>query len=789
MQAARAVVADGAEADLILGRQPADASHLSGPFVAVDPSTQKVFVGDSRMNRILRFSSGASLQNGAAAEAVLGQTNFNCGDAGNGPDHFNMPAGMCLDNAGRLWVADAGNNRVLRFNNAATIGSGVPANGVLGQVNFENTDPGTAAGTFYHPLSLVTDLLGNLYVADSFNNRVLRFNNAAALPDGPSASAVLGQSGYSTSSGGKGSAKFQLPGSLAISPNPVLQGSPYLWVADIANNRVLLFSDAPHLANGAAALRVLGQLGFNQTDANITQTGTPVPYGLAADSSGRLYVGSQVGRIVRFDNAVAKASGAPADGVLGQPSFNTIGMGSGPGAFSISTSLAIGTGGRLWISDYQNDRVLRHEAAQTKVNGADADGVIGDASTTMDLTRNFRPGAMAIDPGTGKLFVTDTPRHRVLRFANVRSLASGAAAEAVFGQLDFNGASPATAAGRMWSPSAITVDHFGILWVADTENNRVLRFNNISQRASGVAADAVFGQSGFNSNSIAALSARTIVGPISILAGAGGELWVETNGRLLRFDNARNKGGNPPADVVLGQPAFDAYEFGMTDARHFSAASIALDGAGRLWVMDNSHSRILRFDGAAAKPTYAPADGVLGQSGMTSVVDGGLGPDGVEYGFVCAEPGGRLWFVDGNHNRALRWEHAASRLDGADADGVLGQPDFGFEQGGTGPGQFNGARQMVRDNDGCLWIADGENGRILRFSPTVPSLDLKVENPTALSFTCGNLVKGVTYQWQSSPDLTTWQDAGSFSPDANGPAVFTLPKPAAARWFYRLAER
>ncbi len=134
----RAVVPDQAKADLVLGQQMANAGNCISPYIAVDPVTQKVFVADGRWNRILRFSSTASLTNGADAEAVLGQAGFSAIDPGTGPDRLNSPLGLWCDGQGRLWVSDSGNNRVLRFNNAATLPTGSPATGVLGQVNFSN---------------------------------------------------------------------------------------------------------------------------------------------------------------------------------------------------------------------------------------------------------------------------------------------------------------------------------------------------------------------------------------------------------------------------------------------------------------------------------------------------------------------------------------------------------------------------------------------------------------------------------------------------------------------------
>ena len=165
---------DGAEADVVIGQQAADATNFVHPYVAVDPATQKVFVGDYRRNRILRFGSAESLSNGATAEAVLGQADFTSIEPGTAADRLSSMQGLWCDTQGRLWVADSGNHRVLRFDGAASLASGAPASGVLGQVNFLNSAPGTSAGTLRYPNGLVTDALGNLYVADDGNKRVLR---------------------------------------------------------------------------------------------------------------------------------------------------------------------------------------------------------------------------------------------------------------------------------------------------------------------------------------------------------------------------------------------------------------------------------------------------------------------------------------------------------------------------------------------------------------------------------------------------------------------------------------
>lgn len=110
---------------------------------------------------------------------------------------------------------------------------------------------------------------------------------------------------------------------------------------------------------------------------------------------------------------------------------------------------------------------------------------------TVDSAGFYFPYGVAIDPVTGKVFVCDNFNNRVLRFSSTQAAISGGVAEATFGQPDLssntrnNGGLSATSLN---SPSGVTVDSLGNLYVADYSNHRVLRFNNASTAATGSAA-------------------------------------------------------------------------------------------------------------------------------------------------------------------------------------------------------------------------------------------------------------------------------------------------------------
>jgi hypothetical protein len=120
-------------ANLVLGRANFTGSSsstgardfFSSGDIAIDTATRKVFVSDNF--RVLRFANADSLANGAAAEAVFGQGNFETNNsiATANENQFSV-VGIHVDSQGRLWIADINNKRVLRFDNASTSGNSRP---------------------------------------------------------------------------------------------------------------------------------------------------------------------------------------------------------------------------------------------------------------------------------------------------------------------------------------------------------------------------------------------------------------------------------------------------------------------------------------------------------------------------------------------------------------------------------------------------------------------------------------------------------------------------------------
>jgi len=340
-------------------------------FVVVDPATGKVFVSDSYRDGVLRFSSSAAMQNGATAEAILGLPNLS-GFANSQPPTASTlvyPAGLAIDAAGNLWVADASDLRVVRYANAATIPSGTAASEVLGQPNFTDYISYIEAPTA-SSMSLPVGVFCSgttLWVADYYNFRILRFDNAASKANGAPADAV-----FSVPSFTYWASQNPLPvaaNSLAYPNQLYVDAADNLWVADVTNNRVLMFPNASFAVNatnggiGGPATLVLGQTNFTDNSPGTTASTMSYPDGVYGDAAGNLYV-SEAGnnRVLVFQNAASLPNGAAATYVLGQPDFTSNGSGDSADQLDYPYSVTIvpGTSGSstvLMVVEEGNYRV------------------------------------------------------------------------------------------------------------------------------------------------------------------------------------------------------------------------------------------------------------------------------------------------------------------------------------------------------------------------------------------------------------------------------------------------
>ena len=410
-----------AEASLVLGQTdftsrlapiPPNAASLNDPVsVIVDPVTRKVFVAEEGNDRVLRYASADALANGAQAEAVFGQALFTTTTTAVTSNQFGGdPESIFLDAKGRLWVPDYGGNRVLRFDFAAIRDSSPSADRVYGQPDFTTSTGGATAAKMSSPYGVCVDSADRLWVADSSNNRVLRFDSITTKPSGAAADAVLGQANFTTNTAGSGSSGLQFPTGVTLSAS----GTLYVSCGSGSGNRVMRFDNAAGLGANAPASAVLGQPDFSTISSGTTAAKMSSPYGAWITPDDSLWVADSGNhRVLRFNNASTKPSGAAADGVLGQPDFTSnLSAVTRRGMDNPYYRPFVDTTGSLWIADGDNHRILRFSPDATppllavtvpaKVTKKPRVTVTGTASDTYGISKvEYRIGKGPLKLATG----------------------------------------------------------------------------------------------------------------------------------------------------------------------------------------------------------------------------------------------------------------------------------------------------------------------------------------------------------------------------------------------------
>jgi uncharacterized protein (TIGR03437 family) len=699
-----------------------------------------IYIADTQNSRILAWADTASYQIGAAPALILGQPGPQyTNPLGIGAKGLTGPSGLAVDpTTGNLYVADTNDNRVVRFPAPFSNPTRVEPDTVYGQPGFSTfTAAAPSASSLNQPDAVAVDSTGNLWVADSNNNRVLRFN-ATTLNNvtPPAADMVIGQASFVSgvaNAGGLSAAAFSTPTGLAF------DAQNNLFVADYNNTRILKFAAplSPSTPNPSASA-VWGQSNFTTRGIPPQATASSLqgPTSVAVDASGNVYVA------VPLDNRVLvfPSSGGAAKSVYGQTDFvtTTPNTGSYPLASASSLfapqSIAIDAGGNVLIADTSNNRVLEFPA------GAKAATLVwGQTDFVSDGPNEIKPVSvaigysMAIDYSSSPyaLYVSDYRNNRVLVWTDSAHFATGDPANLVIGQpnlrtgapnVDTQGSTTIPSATGLWQPAGLAVTGNGTLYVADSGNNRVLRFPRSAINQSGrITPDAVIGQSNFGSSTSALVSASSLKNPGGLAIGPNGDLFVadDGNNRVLEFP--AGAGNAAVALRVYGQPSMNSsLRSPQLSAQTMAGPQgLAVDQGSNLYVVDTGDNRVLIFPNTESAPIAGmAATFVIGPASFAS--SAGTLKQPID---VATDSSGNIYVSDELNNRVLIYPSLVFLpVAGGTATGVVGQqttsgtkPNWDSPDGLGTADSLNSPLGVYIDRQDTLYVGDAGNSRVLQF--------------------------------------------------------------------------
>lgn len=641
--------------------------QLEQPHGMATDAAGNTYVADTGNDRVVKFDAEGRF---VTAWGGFGTTN----------GKFDQPWDVACDPTGRhVYVTDTGNNRVQWFTvDGATVTFGAVW-GNLGSPDYT----GSNLGEFKTPHGITLDASGNVYVADTGNYRIQKFNSA-------------GKALLYWGTAGSGAAKFLEPYDLDISPTNLV----YVVDANATNCYVRAFDESGTPANLKDGTNGWGARSFLKDPGVFVR-----PEGIAVDDDGNVYVSDagQTARVQKFSaNGIYQlewGTYAYGDSVGGGPTFfRCTGVDASGG----------GSDARILVADSGNDRLREFTASGAELTDRDPFGVLG--SHGREYYRFNEPWDLACG-ANGTVYVADKLNHRVERFDAYGNLDRWTpAVMPPMGNLSN---------GHFDKPSAIAYDPVTqYVFVAEAGNNRVQRlyedlaYSGVKWGAAGTAMGA-------------------FAAPQGIAVGAGPDdpttgdptRWVfvsdTNNNRIQAFDES---GG------------FKA-TFGSSQLKAPAGLVVASDGS--IYVVDSGNHRIVHFvhtNAAWTSWSYA-GDWGANATGDAALVE----PWGLEM-----DDAGSLYVTD----------KAAHQVKKFSAAGIL-QGSFGSQ--GTDVGQLDTPRGVCVSPTGLVYVADSVNDR---FEAFVQPIDITFSNVAdggmyndaiapQVSFGSGAVRRGMTLDGQT----------------------------------------
>ena len=669
-------------------------TSIDGPRSAFRDGLGNLYIADTANHRVRRVDASGEITTevGTGIDGYMGDGRQ--AEAA----RLNWPSAVFVDRWGNLYVSDYNNNRIRKVDAKSGVIATVAGSGTIGPLGGTFAGDGGAAtvARLNQPSGIFVDRFGDLYIADTLNNRVRKVDAQSGMISTVAGNGIIG---YSGDGGAATSASLSVPQGVFV------DDGGYLFIADAGNNRVRRVDPFGVITTVAGT----GTAGLSGDGGGVTLGMLNNPTGVFVDGSGGLYVVDTGNSRIRHVEAGASPTLLAA------------------GAFSYPDETIMPDVVASWPVDGARNidpEVIEKRGTVLIFNKIiDADTLqidVFSGTRTANWSAVWKDGStrLILQPLTGDPVAFGTEYRLVL--SRVRDTAGNTVAEITVafttlegddeeveenietlggdGTAGFAGDGGPATEMQVDTPSDVSVDSLGNVYVADTGNDRIRKID-ASGNASTVAGDGAEGYSGDGGSATDA----SLDGPLGVSTDAEGNIYIADTGnnRIRRIDATTGEITTVAGD---GSQGFSGDGAGATDASLDAPSSVLVDKDGNILVADRGNRRIRKIDASTGEISTVAGTGASGFSGDGGgATDAGLeDPKG-----IFADRSGNLYVVDGTRIRKVDAESGEiSTLGGG------GSRDGSDREGGQATDAKLLPEDVFVDDEGNLYIADV--GRILK---------------------------------------------------------------------------
>lgn len=312
----------------------ANLAQLSAPAgIAID-AAHTLYIADQVNQRIRQVNWSTKNIQSVVGNGTAGYA----GDKGVGTSaELDNPTGVFVDSSGNFYIADSLNNVIRKVTSSDQI-STIAGDNPLG-AGFSGDTASPLLAQLNNPSAVALDAAGNLYIADTYNNRVRKVNFTAGT-----ITTYAGSGGTSYSGDGLPALDESLSSPRALA----FDAAGNLYIADSGNHAIRKVTAATGIMTTIAGT---GTLGYNGDNIPATSAELNYPAGIAFDAAGNLYIADTDNfRIRKVVNGVISTIGG-----TGQPGYGGDGLFSTQSVFNFPSSLAVDSSGNVFVADTGNN--------------------------------------------------------------------------------------------------------------------------------------------------------------------------------------------------------------------------------------------------------------------------------------------------------------------------------------------------------------------------------------------------------------------------------------------------